>query len=196
MKKDDDKEILKLTAKKLLLSLAQISLPFFQASSIYKTGANKLLSGIYCEKEEISDKIKYLKQMGYIRSFSEKKEKYIEITKKGRSRINQIKSEILEISRPKKWDGKWRIVIFDIPDDKKTCRDRLRRSFRRLRFIMVQESVYVFPFECTVEVDQMADELGVSRFVSMFIADVVRNEELLIQKFLDLKTLNRLDLKT
>lgn len=195
MKNEDKKEVVKLTAQKLLLSLFKLGLPFFQADRHYRQSANKIVAELDCAKEEISEKIKYLKQMGYIKTFSEKKEKYIEITKKGFKRIDQVKTNDIFIKRPEKWDGKWRLVIFDIPRKYNSDRDRLRRKLINWGFVKIQESIYIYPFECTVEVDIIIEELGVNRFVLIFIADAIRNEELLIKQFIDFGVLKRSDLK-
>ena len=192
---EDKKEIVKLTAQKVLLSLFKLGMPFFQADRHYRQSANKLVAEIDYAKDEISEKIKYLKQMGYIKTFSEKKEKYIEITKKGFKRINQIKTSDIVIKRPKKWDGKLRMVIFDIPRKYNSSRDCLRRKLLSLEFVKVQESVYVYPFECTAEVDAIVAELGMEKYVSIFVADAIRNEEFLIKQFIDSGILKKSDLK-
>lgn len=192
---EDKKEIVKLTTQKLLLTLFKLGTPFFQADHHYHQSANKLVTEIDCAKDEISEKIKYLKQMGYIKTFSEKKEKYIEITRKGFKRINQIKTSDVVIKRPEKWDGKWRLVIFDIPRKYNSNRDCLRKKLLSLGFVKVQESVYVYPFECTSEVDMIVAKVGVDRFVSIFVADAIRNEEFLIKQFIDSGILKKSDLK-
>lgn len=195
MKKDDDKEIVKLTAQKLLLCVLKLGTPFFRASSIYRHPASSFVDEIDCAQYELSDKIRYLKSMGYIKTFSENKEEYIELTKKGLGRVSKIKHDRIEIARPSQWDGKWRIVIYDIPKDKSTERDHLRRVLVRSGFLKVQESVYVFPFACTDEVEQISYESGVKNFVEIFIAKAIIAEEKLIKKFIDLKILSKSDLK-
>ncbi len=45
----------------------------------------------------------------------------------------------------KKWDGKWRMVLFDIPEKKRRLRDGLRNILRTLDFVELQKSVWVTP---------------------------------------------------
>lgn len=195
MKKDDDKEILKLTAQKLLLIVLKLGTPFFHASRIYRHSTASLLGEIDCAQQELSDKIRYLKSMGYIKTFSENKKEYIELTKKGLTRVDKIGHDRMMIDRPEIWDGKWRIVVYDIPKDKSSERDHLRRVLIRSGFLKIQESVYVFPFPCTEEVGQIAYESGVKDYVEIFIAMAVIAEEKLIQKFIDKKILSKDDVK-
>lgn len=45
----------------------------------------------------------------------------------------------------RKWDGRWRLVLFDIPESQRTHRTRLCRGLRQLRFGYLQNSVWVSP---------------------------------------------------
>ncbi len=44
-----------------------------------------------------------------------------------------------------KWDGYWRVVIYDIAEKDSRLRDRLRRELKRLGFKFVQKSVWLTP---------------------------------------------------
>jgi len=43
------------------------------------------------------------------------------------------------------WDGKWRVVLFDVPMEKKQLRNKLRRSLRARAFGCLQQSVWITP---------------------------------------------------
>ncbi|MBI4999329.1 hypothetical protein HZB97_00975 [Candidatus Gottesmanbacteria bacterium] len=57
----------------------------------------------------------------------------------------------------KKWDGKWRMVIFDIPEITRVKREALRKKLKDLGFAQWQKSVYVTPFDVGQEI---AEYLG------------------------------------
>src|SRR3989344_3005352 len=61
--------------------------------------------------------------------------------------------EKLKLPSKKKWDKKWRIVLFDIPEPKKKTRDALRRKLKKLGFLEFQKSVFIFPFPCRDEIN-------------------------------------------
>ncbi|MFA5157829.1 MAG: CRISPR-associated endonuclease Cas2 [Patescibacteria group bacterium] len=195
MNKDSDNEIVKLTAKKLLLVVLKLGTPFFRSSSIYRHSAVSLLGEIDCAQQELENKIRYLKSTGYIKTFSENKEEYIELTRKGLDRVNKISHERMTIDRQKIWDGKWRIVIYDIPKDKSSERDQLRRFLTRSGFLKIQESVYVFPFPCTEEIEWIVNEFGIKGYVEIFIAIAVVAEDKLIKKFIDKNVLSKVDIQ-
>lgn len=58
----------------------------------------------------------------------------------------------------KKWDGWWRIVIFDIEEKNKYLRDRVRKKLLELGFGKWQESVYINPHQITEELNEYFQE--------------------------------------
>ncbi|MBI4034031.1 MAG: hypothetical protein HY378_00590 [Candidatus Brennerbacteria bacterium] len=62
-----------------------------------------------------------------------------------------------------RWDGKWRLVTFDIPDSKKTAREALRRKLKELDFYPLQKSVFITPYRCEDEIDFICSVFDVNR---------------------------------
>ncbi|MEK7176046.1 MAG: CRISPR-associated endonuclease Cas2 [Patescibacteria group bacterium] len=75
-----------------------------------------------------------------------------------------------------KWDKKWRLVIFDIPEKKKPIREALRGHLKRLGFIELQHSVFVLPFECRNEVEYLIEFYNIRKFVRYIEASHIDNE--------------------
>ncbi|MDD5290221.1 MAG: CRISPR-associated endonuclease Cas2 [Patescibacteria group bacterium] len=71
--------------------------------------------------------------------------KFIYLTKKGKKIVTKllIKTKI----KKQKWDGQWRILIFDIPENKRRFRDNMRQSLLNLGFIKLQKSVWITPYD-------------------------------------------------
>ena len=61
----------------------------------------------------------------------------------GKKKALEYKLEEIEIKKPNKWDGKWRMVLFDIPHSKKKARDVLRFHLKRLDFFQYQAHLRV-----------------------------------------------------
>lgn len=85
---------------------------------------------------------------------------YIILTAKGKKRLNSVILETININTPKKWDGRWRIVSFDIPRAMRSSRYELLRELHRLGFQKLQQSMWVHPYACKSEVNQLATALG------------------------------------
>lgn len=109
----------------------------------------------------------------------------IEITEKGRRRLLEYDFENIEI-KSKRRDGKWRLVIFDIPEEKKSSRDVFRRKLLELNFIRLQDSVFVSAFPCKSEIDFLCHFLEISNFVTLVSLDKIeRGEKLLFKEYYD-----------
>lgn len=79
----------------------------------------------------------------------------------GKEMVLKYNLETMTLARPKRWDGKWRLVMFDIPSHKNTARDALRWKLKELGFYQVQKSVFLSPFPCEREIDALGVFWGV-----------------------------------
>lgn len=105
------------------------------------------------------------------------------LTRKGEQKILKFKIDELEIKKPKKWDKKWRLVIFDIPNTKKKAREIFRETLKRLGFLKLQKSVFLYPYPCEDEIEFFRLNLGISKFVQLLQVAKFENEEFYKQKF-------------
>src|SRR3989344_2741433 len=74
-------------------------------------------------------------------------------------------------NKNRRWDGKWRIVIFDIPEEFHNERNNLRRKMRSLGFYMLQKSVFIFPYPCEEELGDLCSRIGIDEYVDVLIAE-------------------------
>ena len=197
----EQKEIIKLTSAKLLLSLfgaVKITAkPFFKASPIYRKSVYDFEKSNIYDKSEINERIQYLKRMKLIKTFVENREKYAELQPAGFKKLKQLSQLSKESppTRPKKWDRKWWLTVFDVPEKFRTARDSLRFKLQTYDFVKIQKSVYVFPFPCTDEVVALSKRLGIEKYVTIMIAEIIQGEENIIHKFLVKGILKKSDLK-
>lgn len=84
-------------------------------------------------------------------------------------------------NRYPKWDKKWRLVIFDIPSELNRKRDTLRRRLKYIGFLMLQRSVFVFPYPCEQELSDICEKMGIDSYVDVVTAESIgsREEELI-----------------
>jgi len=104
--------------------------------------------------------ILYLKSRGFLKL---DQQKTISATSAGSRRLRQMAANTsrLSLARGQKWDGLWRIVIFDIPEQKRSARDALRRVIKHLGFVQLQRSVWVHPLPCKQYIKEVQDAYGV-----------------------------------
>ena len=115
---------------------------------------------------------KNLEQRGLIKS--KDKNSFI-FTKNGREWLN--KSHIRYFKNKGEWDKKWRVLIFDIPQELHKNRIQLRRKLKSLGFVMLQKSVFVFPYPCHEEVGDICKKLCVSDYVDIILAESIGFKE-------------------
>lgn len=75
------------------------------------------------------------------------------LTDRGKAKFLAYQFNSLVLPQSKKWDKKWRMVLFDIPETKKNIRDSLRRKLKELGFLEFQKSVFVYPYSCRDEIN-------------------------------------------
>ncbi len=128
---------------------------------------------------------RYAKKLYYLRQ-----EKYIihtrgkdQLTGKGARALSERKLWQLRIPTPKRWDGAWHLVLFDIPKDKRRRRDIFRTHLRELGLRLYQNSVWVHPYPLEKEILQIAEFHKLKDCVSFVTAEKISGEKHLMQAF-------------
>ena len=73
---------------------------------------------------------------------------FLRLTRRGEHALRLLKARSSVQVRPKRWDHKWRVLIFDIPNYRKGLRDRVRRMLESVGFAKLQDSVWIYPYDC------------------------------------------------
>lgn len=178
-----------------MLGIFDLATPFFEASRQYRVQARHFREEREYDRGIFREKIKYLKRHGLISSFVEGKEKYIELTPKGIQKAMLCNLENLTIAKPEKWDHKWRVVIYDIPEKNRTGRNYFQLKLKELGFEEIQKSVYVHPFECSAEIKRLSQAFLTENHVSIMISEIIQGEEYILEKFIKKDVLCEADLK-
>lgn len=91
---------------------------------------------------------------------------YLRLTNTGEEMIRSYELANYILSIPRTWDHKWRVLIFDIPEQRKTLRNKVRNTLISIGFKRVQDSVWIYPYDC-------------SEFISLLKADFKIGKDLL-----------------
>jgi len=97
------------------------------------------------------------------------------LTEKGKQKVLRYDLEKMRI-KFMRWDGKWRMVLFDIPERQKPARDALRNKLKRLGFFEFQKSIFVHPFDCEDEINFLAEFFQIKPYVRYGIVEKIDNE--------------------
>jgi len=137
------------------------------------------------DREQFNRNLYYLKNRGYAHIRNENDQIVVEITKKGKKRFLSYKIRDLKIKKPKQWDGKWRIVIADVPETKRAARDVLRSTLKKIGFYQLQKSVWVHPFECENEIKYLKESFELHLYLYFIVTEKI-DEDIKIKKFYNL----------
>lgn len=118
-----------------------------------------------------------LKKAGLIEFVEREGKSFARITSKGEKALEKYRarSAIAERAR-KRWDKRYRVVIFDIPSRRKGLRDSLRWHMKEIGFIQLQQSVWVYPHDCEDFIALLKTELHIGKQVTYMIVDRIEND--------------------
>ena len=109
--------------------------------------------------------------------------KFYELTLLGKERLRRWEFANFKFNKPKKWDKKWRVIIFDIPDKKRRVRDQVRSLFKTAGFYLLQESVWVYPHDCEDIIALLKTDFGVGKDMLYLIVEELENDRHLREEF-------------
>jgi len=90
--------------------------------------------------------VKNLIDAGYAEIHKSDNQSYVRITKKGKNKLDCIKLSGEDALISSTWDGFWRIVILDIPENRKPEREALRYLLKKANFTCIKNTVWISPF--------------------------------------------------
>ena len=118
-----------------------------------------------------------LAQKGFVQFEKRNGIKYARITPQGQRMIaiEQAKAA-LAIRQKRRWDRRYRMVVFDIPQKRRIVRDKLRDLMREAGFYRLQQSVWVHPYDCEELIALTKADLRLGGSVVYAIVEEIEND--------------------
>lgn len=131
----------------------------------------------YPQKKVINTFVR-LRKEGLIEIQKSNHQIHINLTPEGKKRAGIYQINSLSIKKPKKWDGKWRLVIFDISELRRTQREAFRGKLKELGFLVIQKSVWAHPFPCHDEITLLRDFFGLNKKdIQLILAEKIEDDQ-------------------
>lgn len=108
---------------------------------------------------------------------------FIQLTSRGRERLTEIERADYELPKPKRWDGKWRIVSFDIKEKRKRVRELLRQTLEAVGFVLLHKSVWVYPHDCEDFLSLLKADYRSGVEILYIVAEYIENDGWLRRHF-------------
>ena len=113
-------------------------------------------------KSALATALKRLRENGLV-DFIDDETLILRLTDKGKSKALWVKMRLED----EKWDGKWRLVIWDIPEKRKRVRDLLRHQLKQLGFEKLQNSVWTSKKNCAKLLEEYIERVGIGDWVKV-----------------------------
>lgn len=183
------KEILLLGLANLLDAAEEIKDPFRLMSSSYKSMYGWVPRRY--RKHNFYQLISRSLKTRFIEKIEKDGEIYIRITTEGKKTIQRDFPMLLLQNR--KWDGRWRIVMFDVEEINKKVRDRLRTKLKELGFGMLQKSVFISPHDIVKDFSEFAESSGINDYLYLLETHrlIIGDERAFANKIWKLEELNK-----
>jgi DNA-binding transcriptional regulator PaaX len=125
-----------------------------------------------------------LEHAGLVKSTGSFHLRSYELTSNGHATIDAMFAAEYRIAEPAFWDGKWRILAFDIKEKRRKTRYALRVLLRNAGFVRLQDSVWVFPYPCDEFIELVRTHLksGTGE-MQYFVAETLESDRALCLHF-------------
>ncbi|OGG49465.1 hypothetical protein A2763_04035 [Candidatus Kaiserbacteria bacterium RIFCSPHIGHO2_01_FULL_54_36] len=111
------------------------------------------------------------------------KDSKLRLTAKGERTLRALALREFSSTKPIRWDKKWRVLIFDIPERRKGLRLKLRSTLRTIGFIRLQDSVWVYPYDCEDLIALLKADFHIGDDVLYMIVDSIERDTELRRHF-------------
>ena len=116
--------------------------------------------------------------MGYLKWVERDGKKFLRLTPSGYNALQLEKEKAaLAAQKKRRWDRLWRMVVFDVPERRRKVRGRLCAALQEVGFVRLQDSVWVYPYDCEDFIALLKAELKIGKDVLYAIADTIEHDK-------------------
>lgn len=119
--------------------------------------------------------IKRMQNSKFVEIVKENGVQSIKITEKGKRKLLSYDIEKISLDDTK-WDGSWRLIVYDIGTEKKANYEIFRRTITKLRLLKLQKSVYLTPFKCEDQIEYLRQLFEIGDEVIILKVGSLENE--------------------
>jgi CRISPR/Cas system-associated endoribonuclease Cas2 len=125
-----------------------------------------------------------LKQKGEIEFVEREGMHFARLTKRGEEALAFGKEKMeLEVRKPRRWDRRYRLVMFDVPEKRKKIRERLRFTMKEVGFLRLQDSAWLYPYDCEEFVALLKAHLRIGKDVLYAVIEEIENDKWIRKHF-------------
>lgn len=122
-------------------------------------------------KNAFNNLVYYAKTRGLITVKNLEGKKAIMLTKGGISRA--LKASFIMEGKKKRKDGKWAMLIFDVPEKYRKSRDLLRSILHNLGYKLFQQSAWISPYDVSEKTEKLLQMYSLEKYVKIFLIEEI-----------------------
>ncbi len=134
----------------------------------------------YNLKHYLNQKAQKLIKDGFLQIKIQDSIQFLSLTKKGERKL--LYYQVTERKKPK-WDGKWRVVIFDVWERTRYKRNLLRMEIKDFGFTQLQRSVWIYPYDCADFIELLKTDLSFGKNIRYMVVEKLDHDENLRKVF-------------
>lgn len=124
----------------------------------------------------ITRSLKGLREAGLVENHSSGQNDYARLTKAGRRKATTLKLESDTAILNPNWDGKWRVILLDLPESRKNERESLRYLLKKAGFVLLKNSAWISPFPFEHLFMNIKKDLGLTTELMIIVTDSLDSE--------------------
>ena len=127
-------------------------------------------------RRRIIDTIALLARQGYVSVGLLDSEKIFKITLKGKGRLKAYQVSEDGLSITDRWDGRWYLITFDIPESKKVARNQLIITLKKHGFVNYTKGLWLIPYNPDKLTASLRKQLGLKSEIKLIVAQAIDND--------------------
>ena len=160
-KQNYKEKILNLLSKRTAISLSEIG-------EFVKDGPS--------QKYAITRSLKGLTDAGLIEQIASAHSEYARLTKEGKKKMHSLKLDSDTTLVNTSWDGFWRIILLDLPEERKSERESLRYLLKKAGFVCLKNSAWISPFPFEHLFTNIKKDLGLTSEMMIIVTQFIDEE--------------------
>jgi len=131
----------------------------------------------YRFKHQVNEALKRLMYKGLVTFELQGGRKVARITPAGERYLAYEQERVaLKLKKGKRWDKRWRVIVFDIPEYRRGTRDKLRLTMQNTGFYRLQDSVWLYPYDCEDFIALLKADLKIGNAILYMVVEKIEND--------------------
>lgn len=137
---------------------------------IWIGGLIQLMEEFGFNAQAVRAAVSRMQKQGWLQARKQGNNSFYSMTKRGIIRLEEAAKRIYKLE-PIEWDGKWRMLIYSIPEESRGIRDELRKELIWSGFGQLSNSCWITPVDLNDHINEMFDRYGIQSYADFFVSD-------------------------